>query len=119
MTRPTINLPAHTCRAVHSAFVDYLTGLDPVIRDAFVSRTRGVDFVRFMLALGEGRYAITSRIVDDDALIGLAITTHGRFDTPLFELEPSHAGIDAQWLIAAGLLDLDDKLTAILGGESQ
>lgn len=116
MNRPTLNLPAHTCRALHSGFVDYLTGLDPVIRDAFVSRTRGVDFPRFMLAVGEGRYVVTSRIDGDDAIIGLAVSTHGRFDAPLFELEPSHSGVDAAWLIAAGLLDLDDKLTAILGG---
>lgn len=119
MTDTYMNLPAPSLRALHSGLVDYLQGVDPMIRDSFLVRLGGIDFPHLALALRDDRFAVTTRIVGEDAMLGLAVTTRGRFDRPLFELPAGHGGVDAPWLIAAGLLDLDDDLDEILGGDER
>jgi len=117
MNRAHLDIPPCTLRALHSGLVDWLGGIDVDLRDSYLHRMNGIDFAHFALAVGDGRFTVSTRIDGDSAVVGLAVPTRGRFDSMLFELPSSHSGINASWLISAGLVDLDDKLSTILGGD--
>lgn len=118
-TRAHLDLPATACRALHSGLIDCLTDMPDEVREGFLTRLGGIDFVRFMLALDAGTLAVTTRIDGEDAYIGIAVPTTGRHDRILFELTPGHSGVAASWLLAAGLIDFDARLDEFLRGDDR
>jgi hypothetical protein len=116
--KTSINLPRTALRALHSGWCEYLTTLPREVRDAMIRRAGGLEYRRFVLAVGRGEYLASARIDGDEAVIGLAVPVEGRRDWLLFEVPGRDAGVDAAWLIASETLELDATLDAILGRES-
>jgi hypothetical protein len=113
-----IDLPPHALRALHSGWIDYLTGLPEPIRDAMVGRVKGAEFPRFVLALFGRMILVTARIEDEDAYLGIALPVEGDYDWRLFEIRGFEAGVDAAWLVTAGVVDFEKNLDLLLDGES-
>lgn len=120
MTRPRYDLPRHTWRVLHSAFVDWMVAVPTEIRDAMFGRLSGqVTFEGFLLqVLEHKRLDVFVRVTeDDDVRVGLCVYVTDGEDWTLFELTGQDAGVDAAWLRIAGALRLDEELTHLLGSE--
>ena len=119
MTSPTITLPAHVLRSLHSGLVDWLAAddLPPVVRDAMVARCQGLTFDHFTLALLSNRLVVTQRTDEDSGhlLLGVAVPAQTKV-VPLIELADPQTGVSADDVVGLNTYDLDAELVALLGG---
>lgn len=115
---PGIYLPSRALRALHSGYVDYLLTLPEPLRDAFITRTNGLTFERFLLGLQARMLAVTVRAVGEHVYLGLAVPAEDGNDLALFEITGTHAGVTADYVIKSVSLDLDRELAELLGGAS-
>jgi hypothetical protein len=120
MTETTVryDLPRHTWRALHSAFVDYAVNAPVNVQAALLGRIGGdIAFERFMLAVHHAHVLnVSTTLTDNVVLIGVSIPVSDGPDWVLFVLEQRDHGVDPEWLIAAGLYRVDEQLDVMLGG---
>lgn len=113
-----IDLPAFALRVLHSGWIDWLDDIGETgLRDSFIIRAGGVDFKRWLLALGAGKFAVTVRIEQDDAVIGLALRTDSGEDRALYEMSPRETGLRPEYVLALATVDLDEEIEELLGTE--
>lgn len=120
MNRPRYDLPRHTWRVLHSAFVDWMINVDPAICDAMFGRLHGqVTFQGFLLQiLEQRRLDVFVHVTDEDLVsVGLCVYVTDGEDWTLFTMSGQDAGVDADWLRAAGSLRLQEELRELLGGD--
>ncbi|MDP1879090.1 MAG: hypothetical protein Q8M17_16195 [Actinomycetota bacterium] len=122
MSATRYDLPHHAWRALYGAYVDYLLGTLPEMRDALVDRLGGqVGFAHWMLAIHDKRLLnVTTTVDGPEVRVSVSVPVQGRGpDMILFTLTGHEIGAGADWLLAAGSLRIDDELVALLGdGES-
>lgn len=110
-----IDLDRATIRGLHSALVDYLIDQPEWWRDSITARMGGLDHSRFVLAL-QARVLLVAAEVDEDGtvLVGLALPGDGQHDHLLLAIHGKDVGLDADRVLAAGELRLDEELQSIL-----
>lgn len=115
-TEPRYDLPRHTWRALHSAFIDFITRAPEPIQDAFATRLGGdFSYQRFMLAIHHARVLNVSTVIDDATVrIGVSVPVIDGDDWVLTWLPDAEHGASMDWLMTAGALRIDEQLEALL-----
>lgn len=117
MTRPRIDLPRHAWRALHSAWIDWLLVAPVEISQAMANRIGSqVGFEHFMLAIHDTqRLDVYVRVDESDAVrVGIRVPVIDGEDWLLFDMTGKEAGVDPEWLMTAGRMQLDDELAELL-----
>lgn len=121
-SRPRVDLPRHTWRALHSAFMDWLMKAPAEIAEAMMHRLGNqVSFEHFVMNVYfHQRLDVYVRTDEAERVrIGIRVQVADGDDWLLFDLPESEAGVDQDWLIKAGMLRLDEELQTLLGGNDE
>lgn len=119
MTRPwpgpAIGLGGY--RALHSFLVDALLAFPCEVRDAIVARLDGLSFVRFLMAIDDGRLVIRVRLHDDAPVVSVSVptTTGDTFD--LVVAQGTALGVDGAALMLEQRLRLQAALDDVVRGD--
>lgn len=108
------DVPRWTVQVLHSEFIGWLVDLDPVVRDAFIERTGGLSFDRFLLAMLNGRYVVDFSEVDGEESVGLGVPLTSGKCWVLFSVPARRAGVNGDYVRTSLTLDFEAELAELL-----